>query len=69
MSVMSTWYERLTDSQIQLILNGVRNDVDYHIIAEQAGLGHKRRVTDFLQYRMIEQFTAQKRARQMEIGQ
>lgn len=64
---MSTLYDRLTEDQVKIILNGVKNDVDYSVIAEQAGLSHKKRVSEFLTYRLIHGFTAAKDARAKEI--
>lgn len=63
---MPTLYDKLTDDQVQIILDGVKNDVDYDVIAAQVGFSHKRRVTDFLTYRIVHQFTDQRRAKSLE---
>lgn len=57
---MSNIYSRLTDAQVKIIIDGVRDDVDYDVIAERAGLSHKKRVSDFLIYRMVQEYTKSK---------
>lgn len=56
-------YDRLTDEQVKIILDGVKNDVDYKDIAKAAGLTNRARVTEFLQYRMIGKFLEAKESR------
>ena len=65
---MSTLFDRLTDEQVRIILDGVKNDVDYDIIARNAGLSHKKRVSEFLLYRMVHQFNTVKNDRTAEIA-
>lgn len=60
---MSTLYDRLTEDQVRIILEGVRDDVDYDVIARNAGLSHKKRVSEFLLHRMVNQFSAVKKER------
>ena len=63
---MSTIYDRLTDEQVKTILDGVKNDVDYDVIAAQVGFSHKKRVSEFLTYRIVHKFTDARNARAAE---
>ena len=66
MSVMVVDFSKYTEEQVRIILEGVKNDVDYKDIAEQAGItGGKPRIGEFLKYRMVQEF-ADAKARKVE---
>lgn len=65
---MAHRFDLYTEEQVRIILDGVKNDVDYEDIAKQAGIvGGKPRIGEYLKYRMIQEFARAKSERAKEI--
>lgn len=70
LNTMSNVFERYTEEQVRIILEGVKNDVDYKDIAREAGItGGKPRIGEFLKYRMVQEFAKAKEQRAVQSGQ